>query len=89
MKILVTGAAGFIAGYLISELLDAGHQVVGLDNLSKYGDITNRTRDIRVTSLCRGKRRTRAARILARGLRSFRRRGRHDRRNLLFPCVCL
>jgi len=40
MKILVTGAAGFIAGYLISELLDAGHDVVGLDNLSKYGDIT-------------------------------------------------
>jgi UDP-glucose 4-epimerase len=39
MKILVTGAAGFIAGYLIPELLEAGHQVVGLDNLSKYGDI--------------------------------------------------
>lgn len=40
MKILVTGAAGFIAGYLISDLLDAGHAVVGLDNLSKYGSIT-------------------------------------------------
>src|SRR5215831_11218306 len=37
MKLLVTGAAGFIAGYLISELLEAGHEVVGLDNFSKYG----------------------------------------------------
>ena len=37
MKILVTGSAGFINGYLIQELLDAGHTVVGLDNFSKYG----------------------------------------------------
>jgi UDP-glucose 4-epimerase len=39
VKIVVTGAAGFIAGYLIEELLDAGHDVVGLDNHSKYGRI--------------------------------------------------
>lgn len=39
MKILVTGSAGFIAGYLIEELLTAGHEVVGLDNLSKYGRV--------------------------------------------------
>ena len=39
MKIFVTGAKGFIAGYLIEELLSHGHQVVGLDNLSKYGDV--------------------------------------------------
>jgi UDP-glucose 4-epimerase len=37
MKILVTGAAGFICGYLIEDLLEAGHEVIGLDNLSKYG----------------------------------------------------
>jgi nucleoside-diphosphate-sugar epimerase len=37
MKILVTGAAGFICGYLIQELLEAGHEVIGLDNFSKYG----------------------------------------------------
>lgn len=39
MKILVTGSAGFVAGYLVDELLRAGHQVVGIDNFSKYGPI--------------------------------------------------
>lgn len=39
MKILVTGSAGFIGGYVVDELLAAGHEVVGLDNLSKYGDV--------------------------------------------------
>lgn len=39
MKILVTGASGFISGYLVEELLRAGHQVVGLDNFSKYGPL--------------------------------------------------
>ena len=39
MKILVTGSAGFIAGYLIEDLLAAGHEVVGLDNFSKYGPV--------------------------------------------------
>lgn len=39
MKILVTGAAGFICGYLVPELLSAGHDVVGLDNFSKYGRV--------------------------------------------------
>jgi nucleoside-diphosphate-sugar epimerase len=39
MKILVTGSAGFIGGYLVEELLQGGHQVVGLDNFSKYGPL--------------------------------------------------
>jgi UDP-glucose 4-epimerase len=39
VKILVTGSAGFIAGYLIEELLAAGYDVVGLDNFSKYGPV--------------------------------------------------
>jgi nucleoside-diphosphate-sugar epimerase len=39
MKILVTGSAGFIGGYLVEELLQAGHSVVGLDNFSKYGPL--------------------------------------------------
>jgi nucleoside-diphosphate-sugar epimerase len=39
MKICVTGAKGFIAGYLIDELLRGGWEVVGVDNLSKYGPV--------------------------------------------------
>jgi len=39
MKLLVTGSQGFICGYLIEELLEAGHTVVGLDNFSKYGEV--------------------------------------------------
>ena len=39
MKVVVTGAAGFICGYLVEELLVAGHEVVGLDNFSKYGRV--------------------------------------------------
>jgi UDP-glucose 4-epimerase len=39
MTILVTGSAGFIAGYLVQELLDGGHRVIGVDNYSKYGKV--------------------------------------------------
>ena len=37
MKILITGSAGFIAGYLVEELLNHGQKVIGIDNFSKYG----------------------------------------------------
>ena len=40
VKVLVTGAAGFICGYLIPELLESGHEVVGVDNFSKYGPVS-------------------------------------------------
>lgn len=39
MKILITGSAGFIGGYLVRELLEQGWEVIGLDNFSKYGRI--------------------------------------------------
>jgi UDP-glucuronate 4-epimerase len=39
MKILVTGAAGFIGLHVCLQLLQKGHQVVGLDNLNAYYDI--------------------------------------------------
>jgi len=38
-KVLLTGSAGFIGGYLVGELLERGYEVVGVDNLSKYGPI--------------------------------------------------
>ena len=39
MKILVTGAAGFIGAFVCKVLLDRGHQVVGIDNLNNYYDV--------------------------------------------------
>lgn len=39
MKILVTGAAGFIGFHLSRRLTSEGHDVVGLDNLDPYYDV--------------------------------------------------
>lgn len=39
MRILVTGAAGFIGYHLARKLLAAGHEVTGLDNLNAYYDV--------------------------------------------------
>ena len=39
MKILVTGSAGFVGGYLVKELLSQGYTVIGVDNYSKYGPV--------------------------------------------------
>ena len=39
MKFLVTGAAGFIGANVSKRLLEAGHQVVGIDNLNDYYDV--------------------------------------------------
>lgn len=41
-RVLVTGSAGFIGGYLVDELLSRGYEVVGLDNYSKYGPLAHR-----------------------------------------------
>jgi nucleoside-diphosphate-sugar epimerase len=38
-KVVVTGSAGFIGGYIVEELLNKGYQVVGVDNYSKYGPV--------------------------------------------------
>ena len=36
MKILVTGAAGFIGYHLVKSLVEANHEVIGLDNINDY-----------------------------------------------------
>jgi nucleoside-diphosphate-sugar epimerase len=38
-KVLVSGSSGFIGGYVVEELLSRGHEVVGVDNFSKYGKV--------------------------------------------------
>lgn len=38
--VLLTGAAGFIGGYVAEELLQRGHRVIGVDDYSKYGPVT-------------------------------------------------
>jgi UDP-glucose 4-epimerase len=40
-KVLISGSAGFIGGYLVQELLGRGYEVVGIDNFSKYGPVTH------------------------------------------------
>lgn len=39
MKILVTGAAGFIGFHTVAKLMEQNHQVVGLDNINDYYDV--------------------------------------------------
>jgi UDP-glucuronate 4-epimerase len=39
VKILVTGAAGFIGSHTTRKLIERGHEVVGLDNLNDYYDV--------------------------------------------------
>jgi len=53
MKILVTGAAGFIGFYVTKQLLEKGHQVVGLDNINDYYDINlkySRLKELGITA---------------------------------------
>ena len=38
MKILITGAAGFIGSAVVDEMLSEGHEVVGIDNINSYYD---------------------------------------------------
>ena len=36
MRLLITGAAGFIGSHLSEKLLELGHQVIGIDNFDPF-----------------------------------------------------
>ncbi|MGZ5850351.1 MAG: NAD-dependent epimerase/dehydratase family protein, partial [Methyloceanibacter sp.] len=40
MRVLLTGAAGFIGYHTAARLLDRGHEVIGFDNLNAYYDVS-------------------------------------------------
>ncbi|UZR30553.1 NAD-dependent epimerase [Methylococcus mesophilus] len=40
MKILVTGTAGFIGSHLAHKLLDRGDEIIGIDNVNDYYDVS-------------------------------------------------
>lgn len=46
MKVLVTGAAGFIGSHTCDELVARGHEVVGIDNLNDYYDPERKKRNV-------------------------------------------
>ena len=48
MKVLVTGAAGFIGFHVSKSLLDRGDDVVGLDNLNNYYDVDLKKARLRI-----------------------------------------
>lgn len=48
MKILVTGAAGFIGSHMAERLKIEGHQVIGIDNFSHYYDVSSKQRNAEV-----------------------------------------
>jgi UDP-glucose 4-epimerase len=52
--VLVSGSAGFIGGYVVEELLRRGHEVVGIDNLSKYGRVAKSYDDHRSYTFVEG-----------------------------------
>jgi len=54
MKILVTGAAGFIGFHLCRSLLRKGHTVVGLDNINNYYDVNLKYARLNELGIVRG-----------------------------------
>ena len=47
MRVLVTGAAGFIGSHLCEHLVSSGQQVTGVDNFDPYYDRTTKERNLR------------------------------------------
>jgi len=51
MRILVTGTAGFIGMHLAKKLLERGDEVVGLDSINDYYDVSLKNDRLRVTGI--------------------------------------
>ena len=86
MKILVTGSAGFIAGYLVEDLLNHGHIVYGIDNYSKYGKVEKSYDQHKNYHFVEGDAKDAALlKTSDRRLRPGDRTGGHDRRNFTVP----
>jgi len=51
MKVIVTGAAGFIGFHVSNRLLQDGHEVLGIDNLNDYYEVS--LKEARLTELCK------------------------------------
>ncbi len=50
MKCLVTGAAGFIGSHLVDNLLQQGHDVLGVDRLTDYYDVDQKRSNLAAAS---------------------------------------
>lgn len=51
MKIMVTGAAGFIGSHLVSELVQLGHLVTGVDSFTPYYSLEHKKRNLAFSQL--------------------------------------
>ena len=54
MKILVTGTAGFIGFHVVNRLMEEGHEVVGLDSINNYYDVSLKIARLEEAGIPRG-----------------------------------